>query len=342
MYQFGFFDEEARLTRLSQLGDSLERLKIIDWTLFNPILNKAFAKEKKSKGGRPPFEYLMMFKILVLQRLFNLSDDQAEYQINDRMSFMRFLGLSLGNKVPDAKTIWLFRDTLTNSGAMGELFALFNRQLEERHVITHAGTIVDASFVDAPRQRNNRDENKTIKDGSIPEDWVKPENRNKLHQKDTDARWMTKGGERHYGYKDHVKVDADSKIITQYSVTSASVHDSQVFLEFINQTDRVIYADSAYSGDPISTQLPMTIENRIHEKGYRGRPLTETQKNSNREKSQTRARIEHVFGFMTNSMKGLTIRSIGKKRAEFNIGLTNLLYNICRYTFLERKVAVTG
>jgi len=105
MMQPGFFTEEIRLEKLSRLGDSLEKLNIIDWEIFRPTLKEAFKKERKGSGGRPPYDYLLLFKVLILQRLFNISDDQTEYQINDRMSFMRFLGLSLEDKVPDAKTI---------------------------------------------------------------------------------------------------------------------------------------------------------------------------------------------------------------------------------------------
>ncbi len=254
MKQLGIFNEEERLKKLSKLGDTLERLNVIDWTVYQPVLERALQKERKSNAGRPAYDYLMMFKILVLQRLYNLSDDQTEYQINDRMSFMRFLDLTLGDTVPDAKTIWAFREALSCAGAAEELFELFNRQLEEQDIITHAGTIVDATFVDAPRQRNTREENKTIKNGEIPEEWKQDDakTRHKCAQKDTDARWTKKGNETHYGYKDHAKVDAESKIITDYEVTAASVHDSQEFSDFIDETDRVVYADSAYASEEIS------------------------------------------------------------------------------------------
>ncbi len=116
--QLCMFDEEDRLKKLSKLGDSLERLNDIDWTVFRPVLDRAFQKERKSKARRPPYDYLMMFKILVLQRLYNISDDQTEYQINDRMSFMRFLGLTLSDTVPDAKTIWVFREASTPSAIL--------------------------------------------------------------------------------------------------------------------------------------------------------------------------------------------------------------------------------
>lgn len=329
--QINIFAEETQLERLSKLGDSLERLKIVDFESFRSTLNDAIKKERKSNAGRPPYDVVMMFKVLVLQRLFNLSDDQTEYQITDRMSFQRFLGLSLGEKVPDAKTIWLFKDTLTKTKVIDELFVQFHQKLEEQGIITHKGTIIDATFIDAPRQRNNREENQQIKKGETPDEWKK--NPHKLSQKDTDARWTKKGNETHFGYKDHAKVDADSKIITNYAVTPANVHDSNEFVDFIDETDAVVYADSAYAGKELSEH----IQKEVCEKGYRNKPLTDEQKQNNRRKSKIRCRIEHVFGFMTVSMHGLTIRSIGIKRANFNIGLTNLVYNLCRYAIIFRS-----
>ena len=208
--------------------------------------------------------------------------------------------------------------------------------LEERGIITHKGTIVDATFVDAPRQRNSRDENKQIKDGEIPEDWEKKPH--KMYQKDTDARWTKKGDETHFGYKDHVKVDSDSKLILEYAVTSANVHDSNEFEDFFNEKDEAAYADSAYVGKELSEH----VKNEVCEKGYRSKPLTAEQKENNRRKSKIRCRIEHVFGFMTMSMNGLTVRSIGLRRAAFNIGLTNLVYNLCRYSIIQRKELAKG
>jgi IS5 family transposase len=342
MKQIGLFDESNCLRKLSKLGDQLEKLNhVIEWRLFEGILNRVFAKDRGA-GGRPPYNYLLLFKTLILQRLFNISDDQAEFQINDRMTFRRFLGLSLGDQVPDAKTIWLFRDTLVKAGVMEGLFNSFSHQLVQQGIISHKGTIVDATFVEAPRQRNTREENQQIKEGKTPEDWEKSENVDKVRQKDTDARWTIKNKERHFGYKDHVKTDAESKLITGYSVTDASVHDSQALIGLMDEKDKVLYADSAYSGNPIAGQLPEGIENQIHEKGYRNRPLSEEQKAGNKRKSRTRSRIEHVFGYMTGTMRGITVRSIGIARAKFNIGLTNLIYNLCRYEILSRELPVTG
>ena len=336
MKQINLFAEETQLERLSKLGDSLERLKVIDFESFRPTLTEGMKKERKSSAGRHPFDNVMMFKVLVLQRLFNLSDDQTEYQITDRISFQRFLGLSLGEKVPDAKTIWLCRNTLTELKIIDALFSQFNQMLEAQGIITHTGTIVDATFVDAPRQRNSRDKNERNKNSETPEEWKK--NPHKMTRKDTDARWTKKRDETHYGYKDHVKADADSKLILDYTVTPANVHDSNEFEEFFNDQDNAAYADSAYVG----RNLPEHVKNKVCEKGYRNKPLTEEQKENNRRKSKIRCRIEHVFGFMTMSMHGLTVRSIGIKRAKFHTGLTNLVYNFCRYSVLRRKEITVG
>ena len=175
--QKSLFDEEERIEKLLKMNDSLERLnEVIEWETFRRALTRASRKEDSGKGGRPAYDVVMMFKILILQRLYNLSDEQMEYQINDRLSFMKFLGLNIEDNVPDAKTIWKFRNDLAEAELDRELFYKFDCELERQGLITHSGTIVDATFVEVPKQRNHHDENKKIKNGEIPEDWQKPEN----------------------------------------------------------------------------------------------------------------------------------------------------------------------
>ena len=335
MKQKGFFDENDRLEELSKMGDPLEKLnRFIQWENFRGILNKACKKAHKGPGGRPPYDYIMMFKILVLQKLYNIADDATEYQIKDRLSFQRFLGLSLCDTVPDAKTIWLFRETLQETKVLDKVFNRFVKQTEEKGIITRSGSIVDATFVDVPRQRNTKAENEEIKAGNIPEEWGKEGNRNKKAQKDTDARWAVKNKEVHYGYKNHVKVDKKSKIITKYRTTSAEVHDSQELKNLVEPgKDNRLYGDSAYTGEEVQKCIPRKTANRIHEKGHRNCPLTGTQKKNNAAKSKIRARVEHVFGAM-NHFGGITIRTIGIARAQMQIGLLNLTYNLTRYAYL--------
>jgi len=260
-----------------------------------------------------------------------------QYQILDRLSFQRFLGQGLSGNVPDEKTIWLFREVLTRRGMIEKLFDSFNAELEKQGLITNHGSIIDASFVEVPRQRNDRDENATIKEGKTPEEWL--DDPAKLRQKDTDARWTKKNEDTFYGYKDHVKVDTDSKLIKTYEVTDASVHDSQVVEQLLDESDAgtELHADSAYRSSEIEQTLKgRRVISRVHEKAYRNQPLTETQIRSNRTKSRIRARVEHVFGYITNSMKGFHIRAIGILRARSIIGLINLAYNIVRSVQLQR------
>jgi IS5 family transposase len=335
MKQKGFFDEDERLRKLSKLGDSLERLnEHIKWEEFRETLMKALKKEAHGPGGRPPYDYVMMFKILILQKVYNISDDQTEYQINDRLSFQRFIGIQLYDTVPDAKTIWNFREELKEAEVLERIFEAFTEKLEKKGVITYSGSIVDATFVEVPRQRNTKEENKEIREGKTPKKWQAKKNRHKLAQKDTDARWATKNRQRHYGYKDHIKIDKKSKIITKYRVTSAEVHDSQELKNLIDgKKDKRIYGDGAFTGEGIQKCIPRHVINRIHEKGYRNRPLTAAQKRSNTAKSRIRARVEHVFGAMKH-YGGTAIRTIGIARAEIQIGLLNLTYNLNRYAYL--------
>ncbi|MDR2971352.1 MAG: IS5 family transposase [Bacteroidales bacterium] len=314
------------------LGDPLEKLNAgIDFELFRMLLEDKLSKIPKAPGGRPPYDYVLMFKILILQRYYNLSDEQVEYQINDRMSFMRFLGLTIADDIPDSRTVWHFREQLTDLGLVDDLFSLFIKELEKLNLIVNEGKIIDASFVEVPRQRNSRDENAQIKEDEIPETFTV--NPHKLSQKDTDARWTKKHDVNYYGYKNHVKQDAKSKLIIKYLVSDASVHDSNATDLLLDEKDKgeVFYADSAYSGEPQEAIIAeKEMINQVCEKGARNNPLTEEQIANNREKSRVRSRVEHIFGFMENSMNGMYIQCIGIVRATAIIGLMNLTYNMYR------------
>ena len=340
----GLFDDHFLMEKLTKLGDPLRKLdKFIKWKIFESPINEAFKNEDRdlSKGGRPPFNRLILFKALIIQSLYNLSDDQLEYQIIDRASFKRFLELKKSDKVPDSKTFWLFREQLIEKGVILGLFKIFNETLNAAGVFANEGKMVDASFVEAPRQRNTREENKHIKEtGTAPEEWkVKP---HKLAQKDIDARWTKKNNTTFYGYKNHVKADTKTKLIEKFIVTDASVHDSQDMEQLLTEKDegQPLYTDSAYTGEDQETVYKKKkVINKIIEKGYRNKPLTEEQKANNKETSRIRVRIEHVFDFVENSMHGSNVRTIGIVRATAKIGMMNLTYNICRCTQLKIVVA---
>ena len=179
MRQLGFFDLNRRYESLTEKNDPLVAIAaMVPFESFRPKLNAA---------GPKPWDEVVIFKVLVLQALYNLSDDQAEYQLRDRFSFMRFLGLELENAVPDAKTLWLYREALARVGAVEELFDLFDEFLKNTGYLARGRQIIDATIVSAPKQHNSREDNETIKEGETPEDWKSKPAKNR--QKDKDARW---------------------------------------------------------------------------------------------------------------------------------------------------------
>ena len=218
------------------------------------------------------------------------------------------MGLGLEDPVPDAKTIWLYREQLAQAGVIEGLFDDFDGQLKARGYLAMGGQIVDASIVPVPKQRNSRDDNAKIKAGEVPEDWTgQPAKR---RQKDTDARWTKKHGKSHYGYKNHVNIDRRYKLVRRYDVTTASVHDSQVVDEILDpdNTASTVWADSAYRSAEIEAKLrEKGLKSRIHRKAHRSKPLSAREQQGNKTRSKVRARVEHVFGAQTNDMGGTLV-----------------------------------
>lgn len=344
--QFGFFDLHKRFAKLSEAGDALERLDaLIDWELFRPELERIDRKERNSAAGRKPLDRVLVFKMLVLQGLYGLSDEALEYQVTDRLTFMRFLRIELSGSVPDAKTVWLFREQLREGKIFDRLFEQFHQALAAAGAKLNSGQIVDASFVEAPRQRNTREENETIKDGAVPKGWT--EQPAKLRQKDIDARWTQKNDEDYYGYKTHVSVDRKTKLVIEERATAANVHDSQVFEPLLGKAKergRDVWADSAYRSIEHERELKRHgFRSHVHERAYRGRPLTAGQERNNRKRSRVRVRVEHVFAAMTQ-MGGMTVRSIGIERMSAWSKMKALTYNLKRLEVLvrKRKIPIEG
>ena len=339
MGQIGLFDSENILDALNKHGDPLERLnRAVDWKQFRQPLHKAFKKDRRSNAGRPPYDYLKMFKILVLQELYNLSDSQAQFQLLDRYSFKRFVGISPEDTIPDEKTIWHFREYLVQGGIFEKLFVKFNTFLATHGFKAQKGMIVDANIVEVPRQRNSRDDNQKIKDGSFVDEWQGTPH--KLCQKDIDARWLKKNGENYFGYKNHVCVDNKYKFVRSSITTPASVHDSEALFALLNHknSSQSLWADSAYYSAETEDVLAQSgIRSKIHKKGCRNKPLSAFQKGLNKRKSSVRVRVEHVFGRMA-MMHGNTLRCIGQLRAANRNRMRNLVYNLTRYETLVRCV----
>ena len=354
--QAGFWDIDERYVRLSEAGDPLEKLNtVVPWEVFCKPLSKSLKRSDGAKGGRPPYDPVMMFKIMVLQALYDLSDDQAEFQIQDRLSFMRFLGLGLGDRVPDDKTIWLFREHLTQARAVENLFARFDKHLTRAGYLAMGGQIVDATIVAAPKQRNTDAEKADIKVGKVPDAWK--EKPAKLRQKDRDARWTVKFSKAKaaedgkpqsrdiavpaFGYKNHASIDRRHGFIRGWNVTSAAAYDGAQLTGVLdkNNTGSKVWADTAYRSKKNEAWLQKNgYVSDIHHRKPKGRSMSERTTRANGRRSKIRSLVEHVFAQQKSRMN-LFVRTIGIARARTKIGMANLAYNFTRFVWHQGRTA---
>lgn len=306
----------------------------IDFEVFRPKLEELCHYGRK---GRPHYDEVLMFRVLILQTLYDLSDEAMEYNISDRNSFRKFIGIGDADNIPDARTIWKFRERLGDTGTR-ELFDLFYAYMKEKGLQCSKGKIIDATFQESRIQRNTPAENKHIKEnGTAPKEWSK---KKKAH-KDIEATFTKKREEKHHGYKGHVIADEKSKIIENYETTTASVHDSQVcdvlLPEDAKEQKLEVLADSGYFGKKIRKALHKKgVKPRIIQRRVRGESeLTKTQKCRNRAIAKRRCRIEHIFGTI-KQFAGDTFRGVGLQRCKIRQNLVFLLYNIKRFCFLKK------
>jgi IS5 family transposase len=356
--QAGFFDLDERLSELSAKGDDLEQLNaIIDFDLFRPDLARAVPRADRSKGGRPPFDHVFMFKVLILQASHSLSDERTEFLIKDRLSFMRFLGLSLSDPVPDANTIWSFREALTQAEIEGRLalevlFQRFDAALRQAGFLAMGGQIIDASLVACPKQRNSEAEKAALKQGRIPEDWK--ENPKRLAQKDRDARWTVKWSKAKpsedgtarvdiavpvFGYKNHIGIDREHGLIRTWAVTDAARYDGALLPVLLDKTNTAsdVWGDTAYRSRVNEKHLAAHgLRSRLHRKKPVGRPMPKHTARANGRKSKVRAAVEHLFARQKGPM-GLVVRTVGLARARVKIGLCNLVFNMKRLVWLRAQ-----
>ncbi len=355
--QLGFFDRDERYAALSAAGDPLERLAmVVDFELFRPELEAALERSDRARGGRPPYDAVLMLKVLVLQTLYTLSDDQTEYQIRDRLSFMRFVGLALEDRVPDAKTIWLYREQLTRAGAVARLFARFDAALRDAGYLAMGGQIVDATVIQARRPRLTRGEKATIKGGGVPEDWSQA----KRAQMDTDGRWTLKRGRKRaadrsglqertetelvipvFGYKNHLGIDRRHGFIRSFAVTDAARHDGRQLGRLLDphNTASAVWADSAYRSAANVTLLARRgLAPQFQRPKPRGRPMPPHIMRGNARRARVRVAIEHVFAALKCRL-GLVIRSVGLGRATARLGLANLVTNMRRLVWFATRAA---
>lgn len=357
MREAGLFGLSDHLRRLSAHGDPLEELgQIIDFEAFRPTLAAALAYSNGIKGGRPPYDLVAMFKVLILAAQNNVSDARMEYLIRDRLSWLRFLGFDLGAATPDANTIRQFRERLTEAGAIDALFAGFDTHLKERGYLAMGGQIVDATLVAAPKQRNTQAEKDAIKEGKkAGEIW--PDEPARAAQKDTDARWTLKFAKARpmpdgkpgvdiaipsFGYKSSISICRAFGFIRKGKTTDGARYDGRMLRDVVtnDNTASDVWADTAYRSQANEKWLKAQGRvSHIHRKKPRGKAMPERTAKANAAKSKIRARVEHVFAQQKDKM-GLFIRTIGLRRAEAKITLANLAYNMHRLIFHERRAAM--
>jgi IS5 family transposase len=341
---------------------------VVDFELFRPDLDVALGRSDRARGGRPPCDAVMMFRVLLLQTLYTLSDDQTEYQLRDRLSFMRFADLSLSDAVPDAKTIWLFRERLVRAGAFERLFARFDAALTERGYLAMGGQIVDVEplerhwserqwrgIVEARRPCLTQAEKGVVKDGGVPEDW-KPA---RTRQVDRDGRWTLKRGKKKpvppggsarvsgeiavplFGYKNHVGIDREHGFVRRFKVTDAAAHDGAQLGAVLDpgNTASAVWADTAYhSAANIEMLEKRGLKPQFQRPKPRGKPMPRHVARGNARRTRFRSRVEHVFAAQKCRF-ALVIRTVGQARATAKLALANLAYNFNRFLWLEIRQA---
>jgi len=358
MEPMGLFALPDHLSRLSKTGDPLEVLdQVVDFEQFREPLERALGYADGSKGGRPPYDPVVMFKILILAARHTVSDERMEFLVWDRLSWLRFLGFDLGAPTPDRNTIWTFRERLTKAGAINDLFVAFEGALRAAGYLPMGGQIVDATLVSGPRQRLTRAEKEAARVGE-PADAIWPGQPAKAAQKDLDARWTVKTGRRRppdgagrqlptiaipvFGYKNHVAIDRAWGFIRRSAVTDAACYDDSMLPELVTSDNLAasVWADTAYRSAANEAWLAdLGRVSRIHRKKPPGRPMPRHLARGNASKSAVRALAEHVFAHQKERM-GLFVRTIGLDRARTRIGLADLAYSFPRLVFHERRAAV--
>lgn len=334
MIKESLFAAEERETKLDKLGDVLQVLdKHVDFIALAAAVDQAAPRPSREKGGRPPFPTEVMVRILLLQQLYNLSDEQLEFQLLDRLSFQRFAGLRQSSQIPDRTTVWIFRERLQAMGATETLFDAVNRELDKHGYLARGGQIIDASIVQAPKQHNRKAEKELIKEQAMPIDWTPVQRR----QKDIDATWTKKHGKTYFGYKLSASADKQYKLIRKLKVSTASEHDT-LHLEAVlddSNTSQDLYADKGYVDANREARLKAAgWRVHIQRKASKNKPLSVCQQGRNNRIAKTRARVEHVFASM-EQMGGKSLRCIGLLRATLQLNLKAATYNLRRLCSLK-------
>jgi IS5 family transposase len=295
--------------KLNQRLDKVSRL--VDWKPFEMKLKQIYS----SSCGRPSRPVLLLFKCLLLQAWYNLSDYALEEVLDDRLSFRRFVGLSVAQTAPDHSVFSRFRDQLIQHGLHDQLFSELNHQLEVLGLIVKKGTLVDATVIEAAPKKPPQNKDGTA--GKSPED---PE-----------ADWTKKGGKYLFGYKAHMGVDQSSELIRRIAMTPAHVHDGEMLEQVLSGDEDWAFADKAYDSEKNQNILKKKkIGNGILMKGTCNRKLSREEKMCNRILSKLRCPVERVFGTLKRSYRYSRARYLGLKKNFLQLTIMSMAYNLRR------------
>ena len=323
--QLSLMDAVISLSRRKKVSRAVGTLAaiggMVDWDALVEVVS-VLDKTREGKGGRPPISFEIKVKMLFLQYTFNLSDEELEDQLIDRLSFQQFVGLGYDEEIPDFVGVWHFKEGLIKAGLMDEIFTRIIGQIEEKGLILKKGTIVDATIIQSsnrPLSRKKREEMAETPSRQI----------------DTEARSTAKNGKKHFGYKGHIGVDAESKIIRKRSFTPANVHDSRELENVISGDEQSVWADKAYPRQEDKRAARKSgVYYGILDKATRGKKLSTKQQKRNRQKSRVRAAVEHPFAFFRKKLKVMFAAAKTKLRNALRFDMWCIIYNVSRASFL--------
>ena len=299
------FGLKEKYAKVKQLRSRLEEMKnLIDWNAFLPLF-----PEKENFVGRPNYEKILMIKILFLQGCYSMSDEETEFQIYDRLSFQQFLDFP--NYVPDYSTIWRFREELAEGNIFDKIWEELQNQIDKKNIKVEKGYIQDATFIHADPGKTNSGMN----------------NRGRMAKtsRSKDGSWTKKGKKSIFGFKGHTKVERGSKLIKDFAVTTAKVHDGNIDLAKPND---IIYRDRGYSGCSTKAKGDATMK--------RGN-LTPHEYLRNLRIMKKRSIGEHPYGTISRSFHGGRTKLTELHRVFVQVGFVFIAYNIFRLAFLIGK-----
>jgi IS5 family transposase len=301
------------LIRRSPKSDILKEIDhLVDWGIVHRKLKRILMS---SGVGRPSYDVLKMFKILLLQRLYDLSDPEMEHQLYDRLSFRDFCRFSFSEALPDETTICRFRSSLLNKSE--QLFDVILDQLDRKGLLLRKGTMIDATIIKAN---------------------CKPPKGGEQSDVDPEAGWTYKNKEYTYGYKAHIGADEGSGIVVAAQTTSANFHDSQVAHHVITGEEKSVYADKAYDSKKIRKVLKEAhIKDRILIKKPKGKDFSKLQKWRNKMYSRIRCGVERVFAHWDIQHGYGKARYRGWDKNQLHLNLLCMAYNLKRAVSIIRK-----